>query len=83
VCITDILREGITLRVFENTILRTFGSKRDELTGNWRRLRNEELYYLFCPPNITRVIKSRKMRWTGHVACGKTRDRPLGNPRCK
>jgi len=53
---TDILGEGITLRVLENIFLRTFGSKRYELTEDWRRLRNEELYDLFCPPNIIRVI---------------------------
>jgi hypothetical protein len=83
VCMTDTLREGITPRGFENISLRTFGSKRDELTGEWRRLRNEELYDLYCPPNFIRVIKSRKMRWAGHVACGKTRDRPPGSPRLK
>jgi len=68
---TVILGEGITLRVFENIFLRTFGCKRDEPTGDWRILRNEELYDLFCPPNIIRVLKSRKMRWAGHVAWGK------------
>jgi len=43
-------------------------SKRDEVTGKWRRLHNEELYDLYCSPNIIRVIRSRRMRWAGHVA---------------
>jgi len=47
---------------------RIFGPKRDEVTGKWRRLRNEELSDLYCSPNIVRVIKSRKMRWAGNVA---------------
>jgi len=46
---------------------RVFGSKRDEVTGEWRKLHNEELYDLYCSPNIVRVVKSR-MRWTEHVA---------------
>jgi hypothetical protein len=62
------LREEIRLRVFENRVLRRiFGSKRDEVTREWRKLHNEELKNL-NPPNIFRVIKSRKMRWAGHVA---------------
>ena len=53
----------------ENRALRgIFGTKRDEVTGEWRRLRNEELNDLYCSPNIGRVIKSRRMRWAGHVA---------------
>ena len=61
------LREECRLRVFENTILRRiFGSKRDE-NGAWRRLHNEELYNLYCSVNIVRVIKSRRLRWTGHI----------------
>jgi hypothetical protein len=57
------------LRVFENRVLRRiFGPKRDEVTGEWRRLHNEELCDLYSSPNITRVIKSRRMRWAGHVA---------------
>jgi len=47
---------------------RIFGSKRDEVTGEWGKLRNEELNDLNFSPNITRVIKSRRMRWAGHVA---------------
>jgi len=47
---------------------RIFGSKRDEVTGEWRKLHNEELNDLYCLPNIVRVIKSRRMRWVGHVA---------------
>jgi hypothetical protein len=55
--------------VFENSVLRRiFGPKRDETTGEWRRLRNEELNDLYLSPNIIRVIKSRRMRWPWHVA---------------
>ena len=64
------LLEEWKLRVFENMALRRiFGPRRDEVTGEWRRLHNEELNDLYCSPNIVRVIKSRRMRWTGHVAC--------------
>ena len=82
------------LRVFENLVLRIFGPRRDEVTGEWRRLHNEELNDLYCLPNIVRVIKSRRMRWAGHVAhmveergvyrvlVGKPEGwRPLGRPR--
>jgi len=63
------LREGRRLRVFENRVLRrVFGSKRDEVTGEWRRLHNEELNDLYSLPNIVRVVKSRRMRLAGHVA---------------
>ena len=57
------------LRSFENRVLRRiFGPKRDEVTGEWRKLRNEELNDLLCSSNIIRVIKSRRMRLAGHVA---------------
>jgi len=82
------------LRVFENMVLRIFGPRRDKLTGEWRRLHNEELNDLYSSPNIVRVIKSIRMRWAGHVACmgeetgvyrvlvGKPEGkRPLGRPR--
>jgi hypothetical protein len=61
--------------VIENWVLRRiFGPKRDEITGQWRRLHNVELYDLHCSPNIVRVIKSRRMRWVEHVArMGETR----------
>jgi len=64
-----ILREERKLRVFENMVLRRiFGPRRDEVTGEWRRLHNKELNDLYSSPNIVRVIKSRRMRWAGHVA---------------
>ena len=89
------LREERRLRVFENRVLRrVFGPKRDEVTGEWRKLHNEELKNLYSLPNIVRVVKSRKMRWAGHVVCmgegrvvqrvlmGKPEGRrPLGRPR--
>jgi hypothetical protein len=52
-----------------------FGPKRAEITGEWRRLLNEELYYLYCLPNIIWMIRSRRLRWTGHMAC-------MGNETC-
>ena len=53
---------------FENRVLRSiFVSKTDEVTGEWRKLRSEELCYLYSSPSIVRVIKSRRMRWVGHV----------------
>ena len=63
-----ILREERKLRVFENRVLRLFGYRREEVTGEWRRLHNEELNDLYSSRNIVLVIKSRRMRWTGHVA---------------
>jgi hypothetical protein len=63
------LREERRLKVFENRVLRrVFGPKRDEVIGEWRKLHNEELNDLYSLPNIVRVVKSRRMRWTGHVA---------------
>jgi hypothetical protein len=83
--------------VFENRLpRRIFGPKRDETTGEWRRLRNEEFNDLYSSPNIIRVIRSRRMRWAGHVArVGGKRGayrilvgrpegrRPLGRPRLR
>jgi hypothetical protein len=58
------------LRDFENRVLwRIFGPKREEVTGEWGRLHIKELYALYSSPNIIRVIKSRRLRWAGHVAC--------------
>jgi hypothetical protein len=55
--------------VFENSVLgRIFGPKRDEVTGEWRKLHNKELHGLYSSPSIIRIIKSRRMRWAGHVA---------------
>jgi hypothetical protein len=63
------LREEHRLMVFENRMLRRiFGPKRDEVTGGWRKLRNEELHGLHSSPSIVRVIKARRMRWAGNVA---------------
>jgi len=62
------LQEERKLRVFENRVLRKiFGPRRDEVTGEWRRLHNKELNDLYSSPIIVRVIKSRRMRWAGHV----------------
>jgi len=73
--------------VFEKRVLRRiFGLKRDEVTGEWRKLHNEELNDLYSSPNIVQVSKSRRMRWAGHVArmrllVGKPEGkRPLGSP---
>jgi len=57
------------VRVVENRVVKLiFGSKRDEVTGDWRKLRNVKLNVLYSLPNILRVVKSRRMRWVGHVA---------------
>ena len=91
------LRDERRLRVLENRVLRRiFGTKRDEVTGECRKLHNEELNGQYCSPNIIRVIKSRRMRWAGHVAHnGETRgvyrvlvvkserNIIIGRPRCR
>ena len=83
--------------MFQNRVFRrVFGPKRDEVKGEWRKLHNEELRDLYSLPNIVRVVKSRRMRWAGHVACigegrgvhrilvGKPEGkRPLERPRCR
>jgi hypothetical protein len=83
--------------VFENRVLRRiFGPKRDEVTGEWRTLHNEELRDFYSSPSIIRIIKSSRMRWAAHVArTGEKRNayrflvgkpegkRPLGRPRCR
>jgi hypothetical protein len=61
-------REEHKLRVFENRVLRIFGPKRDRVTGGWRKLYNEELHNLYSSSSMIRIIKSRRMRWAGHVA---------------
>jgi hypothetical protein len=90
------LREEHKLRVFENRVLRRiFGPKRDEVTGDWRKLHNE-LHGLYSSPSIVRVIKARRMRWAWHVVgIGEVRGaynilvgrpegrRPLGRRRCR
>jgi hypothetical protein len=63
------LRKEHRLRVFEDRVLRRiFGPKRDEVTGDWRKLPNEELHNLDSSPSIIRMIKSRRVKWAGHVA---------------
>jgi hypothetical protein len=62
------LWEEHRLRVFENSVLRIFGPKKDEVTGGWRKLHNEELHNLYSSISIIRMNKSRRMRWAGHVA---------------
>jgi hypothetical protein len=89
------VREEHKLRVFENRVLRRiFGPTRDGVTGGWRKLHNEGIHNLYSSPSIIRIIKSRRMRWAGHVArMGEKRNayrllvgnpeekRPLGRPR--
>jgi hypothetical protein len=73
------LREQHCLRVFENRVLRIiFGSKRDEVTGDWTKLHNEELHNLYSSLSIMRMIKSRRMRWAGHVTLIGRRGMHLG-----
>jgi hypothetical protein len=67
VLVADIEEHG-RLRVFENRVLRIFGPKRDGVTVEWKKLHNEDFNDLYSSPNIVRVIKSRRMRWAGHVA---------------
>jgi hypothetical protein len=62
------LREEQRLGVFENRVLRIFGPKRDEVTEEWRKLHNEELRGLYSSPSIIKIIKTRRIRWAGHVA---------------
>jgi hypothetical protein len=88
------LGEEHRLRGFENRVLRKIVGPKREVDGLWRKLHNDKLYSLYSSPNIVRVIKSRRMRWAGHVACmGEVRGvyrvlvgrpkgkRPLGRPR--
>ena len=89
------LREEHRLRMFENKVLRKiFGAKRDEITGGWRKLHNAELHALYSSPNFIRNLKSRRLRWAGHVErmeqfrnayrvlVGKPESKkPLGRPR--
>jgi hypothetical protein len=89
------LREECRLRVFQNKVLRRiFGPRGDEVTGEWRKLHNEELHVMYCSTNIIPMIRSRRMRWAGNVArMGERRGayrvllgkpegvRPLGIPR--
>jgi hypothetical protein len=91
------VREGHKLRVFENRVLRRiFGPKRDRVTGGWRKLHNKELHNLYSLPSMIRIIRSRRMRWAGHLArMGEKRNvyrllvgkpegkRPLGRLRCR
>ena len=89
------MREEHRLRMFENKVLRKIlGAKKDENTGEWRKLHNAELHALYSSPNIIRSLKSRRLRWAGHVAhMGQSKNayrvlvgkpegkRPLGRPR--
>jgi hypothetical protein len=89
-----IIREAHKLKAFENRVLKSiFGPKRDEVTGSWRKLHNDELHNLYSSPSIITMIKSRSMRWAWHVTgmgekrnayrllAGKSEGkRPLGRP---
>jgi hypothetical protein len=88
------LMEEHRLRVFEKRMLRIFGPKRDEVTGGWKKVHNEELHNLYFSPSTIRMMMSMRMRWAGHVArMGEKRNayrimvgnpegkRPLGRPR--
>ena len=89
------MREEHRLRVFENKVLRKiFGAEKDEIAGEWRKFHNAELHACYSSPNIIRSLKSRRLRWAGHVArmeqsrnayrvlVGKHEGkRPLGRPR--
>ena len=89
------MTEEHRLREFENKVLRKlFGAKKDEITREWRKLHNAELHALYSSPNIIRGLKSRRLRWAGHVTCmeqsrnayrilvGKPEEKkPLGRPR--
>jgi hypothetical protein len=91
------LREEHRLRVFENRVLRRiFAPKKDEVTGEWRKLHSEELHNFYSSPDVIRHVKLRRMRWVGHVArIGDEREvykvlvvnpegkRPLGRPRSR
>jgi hypothetical protein len=63
-----LFRKSAQWRMFENRVLRLYGPKRDEVTGGWRKLHNEALHNLYSSPSIIRMIKSRSVRWAGHVA---------------
>jgi hypothetical protein len=69
------IKGGIQMRVFESRVLRrVFGPKRDEVAGGWREMHNEDLHNSYSSPSIIRIMKSRRMKWAGHVA-------PMGESR--
>ena len=91
---SPLFSSAVSSKVFENRVLRVFGPKRAEVTGEWRKLHNDELNNLYSLPNIVRVVKSRRLKWAGHVVLmGEDRGvhsvlvgkpegkRPLGRPR--